>query len=143
MGDIILKQIKLYFYLFLYDDYDKVCEYGGEILEEENIEKYAMDTRYELRDEVLKHLNEDIQLIYDFIEDECDVVLKRLMEEIKNTIKICNDERDMYITFQLDEKDIDKKMFQLETELTDGIFSSDNDFDFNGKYYIALWKNSE
>ena len=142
MEESRFKNIKLYLYLFLYNDYDRLCEYDEDILEEHNIEKYAVDPRYDLKNDFLKCMTEDLHIIYDYIENGDDIISMKLFEEIRDTLKICNDEKNMYITFNLSNESIDQKIKKLDIELTDGVFSSFNQFDFDGKSYISIWSDN-
>ncbi len=143
MEEITFKNIKIYLYLFLYNDYDRLCEYDEDILEEQNIEKYAIDPRYELKDDFLRCMTEDLHIIYNYIDHGDDTITLKLFEEMRDTLKICDDEKNMYITFLLKNDKIDQKIKKLEVELTEGVFSSFNQFDFDGKSYISMWNDDD
>jgi len=136
------KIVKISLRVFLYNDYDDVCDTDNDILDEEMINKFAIVVNDGMHKKIIKYINEDLDEMYKYgnCEAENDKIRILLIKEIKETVKINSDDRkNIHIIFKLKNKHLKKKLYKLNIEICDGYFSAPIDFKYKDIDYIAFW----
>lgn len=136
--DVVTKYLALF--VFTEDDYNNVYEEGdGEILDDENIEKYAVKAADE---EAMDAIEQNLIMLFQNAEDEIDQPRKELGCEIRDTVTInaSKDRKKFFISFNLTKHNLKEKEKALRMEVTDGFFSAPCDV---GSNCLGFWTVDE